>query len=94
MKAYLQITLSIQNADRGAAVTVYSKYKEDFLKTIKGAQSKELLIREEDVQVLHGFDTTENAKKYLESDLFNNDVVAELKPLLGANPEIKIYNVF
>jgi hypothetical protein len=94
MKAYLQITLSIKNTDREAAVTIYSKYKEPFLNTIKGAQSKELLIREEDVEVLHGFDTTENAQNYLESDLFNNDVVTELQPLLGANPEIKIYNVF
>jgi hypothetical protein len=94
MKAYLQITLSIKNADREAAATVYSKYKEPFLNTIKGAQSKELLIRDEDVQVLHGFDTIENAQNYLGSNLFNNDVVTELKPLLAANPEIKIYNVF
>jgi hypothetical protein len=63
------------------------------LKTIKGAQSKQLLIIEEDVQVFHEFDTIENAQNYLESDLFNNDVITELKPLLGANPEIKIYNV-
>ena len=93
MKAYLQITLSIENKNRNAAAAVYSKYKEDFLNTIKGAQSKELLIRDEDVQVLHGFDTIENAQNYLASDLFNNDIVTELKPLLGANPEIKIYNV-
>lgn len=94
MKAYLQITLSIKNEDREAAAAIYTKYKEPFLNTIKGAQSKELLIRVEDVQVLHEFDTIENAQNYLESDLFNNDVVTELKPLLGANPEIKIYNVF
>ncbi len=94
MRAYLQITLAIQNADREAAAAIYTKYKEPFLNTIKGAQSKELLIREEDVEVLHGFDTIENANSYLSSALFNNDVVSELKPLLEANPEIKIYNVF
>ena len=30
MKAYLQITLSIENENRNAAAAVYSKYKEDF----------------------------------------------------------------
>jgi len=94
MKAYLQITLTINIVDRATAAAVYTKYKNPFLTTIKGAQSKELLIRDEDVQVLHGFDTLEDANDYLTSDLFNKDVVVELKPLLQANPEVKIYNVF
>ena len=71
----------------------YIQNTKKILNTIKGAQSKELLIRDEDVQVLHGFDTIENAQNYLTSDLFNNDIVTELKPLFGANPEIKIYQV-
>jgi hypothetical protein len=57
------------------------------------ASSKELLIRDEDVQVLHGFDTVENANAYLKTELFNNDVVKELAPLLIANPDIKVYFV-
>lgn len=62
-----------------------------FLDTITGAQSKDLLIREEDVQVLHGFDTVANAEAYLSSELFTKDVVGGLSPLLQADPEIRIY---
>lgn len=61
--------------------------------TISGATSKELLVRDEDVQVLHGFDTVENATSYLTSELFTNDVVAGLSPLLKADLEIRIYQV-
>lgn len=74
-KAYLQITLYIKNENRAAGVGVYSKYKEAFLKTIAGAKSKELLVRDEDVQVLHGFDSVEHANAYLKSELFEKDVV-------------------
>lgn len=89
--AYLQITLKIASANRPAAARVYVDYREPFLKTIPGAQSKELLLREEDVQVLHGFDTVEHAAAYLKSSLFQNDVVAALAPNLSAEPEIRIY---
>lgn len=92
-KAYLEITLAIVAENRSTAGEIYSKYKLPFLDTIQGASFKELLIREEDVQVLHGFDTVENANAYLKSELFNNDVVKELAPLLIANPDIKIYSV-
>ena len=92
-KAYLEITLQIDNSDRNAAAGIYTKFKQPFLDTIKGAKSKELLIRDEDVQVLHGFDTAENANAYLTNELFTNDVVVGLKPLLKANPEVRIYSV-
>jgi hypothetical protein len=93
MSAYLEITLKIQEKNRPAAAQVYSKYRQPFLKEIKGAQSKALLVRGDDVQVLHGFDNMENAQTYLKSSLFNKDVVADLKPLLAAEPEVRIYNV-
>jgi len=92
-KAYLEITLTIDDSDRPAAAQVYGKYKEAFLKQIAGAQSKELLVRAEDVQVLHGFDTVANAEAYLKSQLFTDDVVNALAPLLRAEPEIRIYAV-
>ncbi len=92
--AYLEITLKVNEADRGAAAGVYVKYKEPFLKQIKGAVSKELLIRTDDVQVLHGFKTQAEAEAYLKSELFNNDVVTALKPYLQASPEVRIYSVF
>lgn len=91
--AYLEITLNVSIANRPAAAEVYNKYKAAFLQEVKGAQSKELLIREEDVQVLHGFTTVADAKAYLESTLFNQDVVVELKPYLASTPDVRIYDV-
>lgn len=92
-KSYLEITLKIDNADRENAAGVYNQYKAPFLETIKGATSKELLIRDEDVQVFHGFDSAEDAQNYLSSELFNNDVVTALKPYLKENPDIRIYTI-
>lgn len=92
-KAYLEITMWIKNENRSAAAKVYSDYRTPFLNTIKGAVSKNLLVREEDVQVLHGFDSVENAKAYLESDMFKNDVVTGLPPLFDKAPCIKIFEV-
>jgi hypothetical protein len=91
--AYLQITLKIANANRAAAAGVYQQYKAPFLAGIAGAQSKQLLIREEDVQVLHGFDSVGNANAYLQSALFNSNVVVALAPLLDAAPDVRIYTV-
>ena len=90
-KAYLEITLKISDQNRDKAAGVYKKYKEPFLKKISGAESKELLIRGEDVQVLHGFSSKAQAEAYLESDFFTNDVVKELSPLFEAPPEIRVY---
>ena len=50
-------------------------------------------MRDEDVQVLHGFDSVEHAQNYLKSKLFTNDVFVGLKPLWDAEPDIKIYTV-
>ena len=57
VKAYLQVTMVIPEKNRAAAAKVYTDYREPFLKTIPGAETKDLLIRDEDVQVLHGFDS-------------------------------------
>jgi hypothetical protein len=92
-KAYLEIRLKINDADRSNAASVYNKYKAPFLQTIKGALSKELLVHVDDVQVLHGFDSAESAQEYLLSDLFNNDVVQALKPYLQGSPDVRIYTV-
>lgn len=92
--AYLEITLDISEENRMNAGGVYVKYKHPFLKQIKGATSKELLLRTEDVQVLHGFETEAEAKAYLSSALFEQDVVRELKPYLLDSPEIRIYSLF
>jgi hypothetical protein len=88
---YLQITLKIAPANRPAAADVYQRYKAPFLNTIAGAKSKELLVRDDDVQVLHGFDTAQQANAYLQTGLFASDVVGALKPLLDAAPDVRIY---
>lgn len=90
---YLEITLKVSHENRPAAANVYNKYKEPFLKQIKGAKSKELLVRDEDVQVLHGFASADDAAAYLMSDLFTQDVVKELGPYLEADPDVRIYEV-
>ncbi len=92
-EAYLEITMVISNANRPAAGKIYTDYRQPFLDKIKGAVSKVLLIRDEDVQVLHGFDSVENAKAYLDSEMFKNDVFVGLKPLWSADPEVRIYSV-
>ena len=91
--AYLEITLKVSDANRPAAAGVYNKYKDVFLRRIKGAKSKELLIRDEDVQVLHGFASVVEARSYLKSDLFTQDVVNGLAPYLDADPEVRVYDV-
>lgn len=90
-KALLEITMQVSEANRAKAGAVYQKYKGAFLAKVPGAESKELLLRREDVQVLHQFDSRESAEKYLGSPLFGVDVVGELMPLLAAEPEIRIY---
>lgn len=93
VKAYLEITMQIPVQNRAAAAQVYTNYRKPFLDTIEGALTKDLLIRSEDVQVLHGFDSAEHAQAYLESDLFNNDVFTGLQPLWSAAPSVNIYTV-
>ena len=93
VKAYLEITMQIDNTNRPAAAKVYTDYRGPFLETIEGALTKDLLVRDEDVQVLHGFDSVEHAQAYLTSPLFQNDVFVGLKPLWNADPEVRIYSV-
>ncbi len=47
--AYLEITMKINEENRPAAAKVYTDYRQPFLDTIKGALTKDLLVREEDV---------------------------------------------
>lgn len=91
--AFLEITMKVNESDRAAAAAVYTKYRQPFLDNIAGAVSKLLLVREDDVQVLHGFTSVAEAEGYLTSDLFNQDVVVELKPYFQEAPDVRIYSV-
>lgn len=93
VKAYLQITLDIPNESLPAVAKVYNDYRKPFLDTIEGAVSENLLIRTEDVQVLHVFDSVEHAQKYLQSDMFKNDVFVGLQPLWKQDPDVRIYGL-
>lgn len=92
-RACLQLTLDISKGNRAAAAGIYQKYKIPFLATIDGGTSKERLIRNEGVQVLHGFYTVAQAQAYLNKPLFTQDVVAGLKPYRNSDPEVRIYDV-
>ena len=74
IKAYLQIALYVKNTGAG----FYARYKEPFLKTIAGAKSKELLVRDEDVQVLHGFGSVGRANAYLKPNFLKKTSCASL----------------
>jgi len=52
------------------------------------------LVRDEDVQVLHGFSSMKAAESYLKSEMFSKDIVGELGPLLDADPEVRIYEAY
>lgn len=93
VKAYLEITMKIPNENRPAAAKVYTDYRKPFLDTIEGALTKDLLIRDEDVQVLHGFDSAAHAQAYLSSAMFQNDVFVGLQPLWTDEPDVKIYSI-
>lgn len=93
VSAYLEITMKIKEENRPSAAKVYTDYRQPFLDTITGALTKDLLIRDEDVQVLHGFDSVEHATEYLSSEMFQKDVFVGLQPLWDAEPEVKIYSV-
>jgi len=88
---HLEITLKIAAPNRAAAAGVFQRYKAPFLESVPGARSKALLVRDDDVQVLHGFAGAGQAEAYLTSALFNSDVVTALKPLLDASPEVRVY---
>ena len=93
VKAYLQITMKIKESDRESAAKVYFDYRQPFLDTSEGAITTDLLLRDEDVQVLHGFDSKEHAAAYLQSDMFTKDVAVGLSPYFQADPEIRIFTV-
>ena len=91
VKAFLEITMNINEENRAAAAKVYTAFKQSFLSEINGAVTKDLLIRQEDVQVLHGFTNVEAAAEYFKSEMFQNDVFVGLKDLWTTDPDVRIY---
>jgi hypothetical protein len=67
------------------------QYKQPFLDTVPDATGKEFVC-DEDLQVLHGFETAADAKAYLPSELFTRDVAGGLTPLLNTAPDVRVYD--
>lgn len=93
VKAYMEAIMTINPENRARAAEVYTTYRQPFLDDIEGALTKELLVRDEDVQVIHGFDSMDHAKAYIESDLFTSKVAPALQPTWAADPDIRFYEV-
>lgn len=93
VKAYLEVTMKIPAANSKVAAKVYTDYRQPFLDTTAGAQTKQLLVRDEDVQVLHGFDSVEHAQAYLNSEIFTKYVFPGLQPTWEGKPEVRIFSV-
>ncbi|WP_225828256.1 hypothetical protein [Streptomyces naphthomycinicus] len=53
---------------------------------------RELLVRAEDVQGLHGFEAAADARTYLSGELFTRDVTGALSPLLEAAPDVRVHD--
>lgn len=85
--------MTIPEGNWVAAAKVYTAYRQPFLDTIPGAPTKQLLIRDEDVQVLHGFDSVTHAKDYLTSEMFTKHVFPGLQPTWSTDPDVRIYQV-
>lgn len=43
--------------------------------------------------MIHGFDSLEHAKAYLDTELFTTKVAPGLQPTWAANPDIRFYEV-
>lgn len=93
VKAYMEAIMTINPENRAQAAEVYTTYRQPLLDDIEGALTKELLVRDEDVQVIHGFDSMDHAKAYIESDLFTSKVAPALQPTWAADPDIRFYEV-
>ena len=78
VKAYLEITMVVNPENRPAAAKVYNDYRQPFL---------------DNIEVIHGFDSLEHAKAYLETDLFKKDVFVGLKPTWAADPDVRFYEI-
>lgn len=85
--------MTIPEENRVAAAKIYATYRQPFLDTIPGALTKQLLIRNENVQVLHGFDSVTHPKDYQTSEMFAKHGFSELQPIWSIDPDVRIYQV-
>lgn len=93
IRGFLQVTLSIPAPRREKAISrIFLPARQHFLERVLGAVSMDMLVRDEDVQVLHGFDTYENARTYLNSGVFK-EFMAQLGETADKEAIAALYNV-
>jgi hypothetical protein len=93
IRGFVQVTLAIPESRREEAITrIFLPARQRFLDRSPGAVSMDLLVREEDVQLLHGFDTFENSRVYLDSGFFR-DLIGQLGETAEKEPVTALYNV-
>ncbi len=93
VRAYLQMTLQIPQTKREEAITkVYLPNRQRFLERVAGAVSMDMLVREEDLQILVGFDTLENARAYLASSA-GKEITSQLAGYARKEPVTAFYDV-
>lgn len=90
-KAYLSVNMKIDSGKLPEVTRVYTSYWEQFLKTIHGARTKDLVIRNEDVQILHSFNSVEDAVGFLSSEMFQKAVFIDLQPYWNDELNVRIY---
>ena len=93
VRSFLQMTLLVSQARREEAITkVYLPNRQRFLERVEGAVSMDLLFREEDIQVLVGFDTLEHARSSLESPA-GKEMVSQFAGFTREAPRTALYDV-
>ncbi len=93
VRAHLLIRVKIDESRREEMIDkVYEPNRTRFLERISGAISKNLLVRPEDIAILHGFDTRESAEAYLQSSLYQQ-IVNGIADYQEENPSVALYNV-
>ena len=90
-KAYLSVNMKIDSSRLPEVTKVYTNYWEKFLRTIHGARTKDLVIRNEDVQILHSFNSVEDAVGFLSSEMFQRAVFIDLQPYWNDELNVRIY---
>ncbi|MFA5515544.1 MAG: hypothetical protein WDA20_04590 [Desulfuromonadales bacterium] len=93
VRAYLQISLPVPPERRDEAITkVFLPSRQRFDELAEGAVSIDLLVRNEDLQVLAGFDTLEHARAFEKSPA-GRDLTGQLTKLAEKEPTVALYNV-
>ncbi len=93
VRAYLQISLPVPQSRRDEAITrIFLPGRQRFAEQAEGGVSMDMLVRNEDIQVLAGFDTLESARLFQNSPA-GKELLGQLAAMAEKNPGTAIYTV-